>query len=74
MGIGCDQEASLPINFGVKQGIADGDPQVGNLKLLILEIDQHHRRRVGPGKLLAFSIQTVKYSAGSGFLFFIGSL
>jgi hypothetical protein len=29
--VGCDEETALPIDLGIEEGIADGDPEVSDL-------------------------------------------
>src|SRR5215211_4127144 len=55
------QEPSFAVYLGIEQGIADRNPEIGDLELLILKMDQDYGGRVCKTKLFAFPVQPLKY-------------
>src|ERR1044071_2461242 len=62
MGVTVDNKSTLFIDFCIEKGVAEGNPQIGNLQVLILEVNQHHRSRVSPIELSALTVQALEQS------------
>ncbi len=62
MGIVRNKKASFAIYFCIEQGVADRNPQVGDLELFILEMDQNYGGGIQQTKLSALPVQAIEHS------------
>src|SRR5215208_708790 len=68
MSVGVNQKSAFAEDLGIEQGVADGDPKIGNFQFFTLKVDQNDRSRIGPMKLIAFPIYSFKYGASNLFI------
>src|SRR5688500_12184676 len=63
------QKPATTFHFRILKCIANGNPQVGDLKSFVRKMNQHYGCRMGPCELGAFAVQTVENATGEVFLF-----